>query len=122
MKSLIAFIIIACAGFLFSCKNENFEDVHPELFCDTSVSITFTNTISPILQQSCGTSDDGCHSSNGNSPNLNDYQETKQSAEDGAILKSVKHTGPYPMPKDRDKLDGCTIMKIEAWVNRGDSL
>lgn len=86
--------------------------------CDTS-NVTYSSTIQPILENKCYT----CHSDAnapvyGNNIVLDYYSAVQQRSQ--TIVKAVKHApGVANMPEGMEKLDPCTIAKIETWVNNG---
>jgi hypothetical protein len=105
--------------FLSSCESNNFEEMNPILFCDTTVEITYTDDILPILVTHCGTTRSGCHNEGGLQTYLGSYDETKDAADNGFLIGTITHTTGFPkMPNDGGKLDDCTILKIQTWVNR----
>ena len=109
-----AFILLIGLVF-FACSKDDDDDV-----CDTS-DITYTNTISSIMNTSCALS--GCHV-DGNEMvaffSLEGYAKAKGAADFGRIVGAVSHDmGFSPMPKGSEKLDQCTIDQITAWVDAG---
>lgn len=83
--------------------------------CDTT-SVSFSQHILPIMNQSCF----ACHS--GASPSggilLTNYTQVKAQVLNGKLVPAVKRTGPKPMPPAAS-LPTCSINKIAAWVNAG---
>lgn len=79
--------------------------------CDTT-NTQFAAVINPIIIQNCT----GCHG--GAAPSagisLEGYANVKNNYT--AILKSMNNG---TMPKGSAKLDNCTILKVQTWVNRG---
>ena len=85
--------------------------------CDLS-DITFSQSVWPIIQNSCT----GCHS--GASPqggiSLTNYDEVVLIAQSGALLGVIKHEpGFVPMPFNGQQLSDCQIDTIEDWVDQG---
>jgi len=35
------------------------------------------------------------------------------------LMKSLDHTGYYPMPKGGNKLSDCEINQVKNWINAG---
>lgn len=62
-----------------------------------------------------------CHSSTNSqgSVNLEGYDALKVWVDNGILLKSMKHDGASPMPKNQAKMNQCDIDKIEAWITDG---
>lgn len=87
-------------------------------FCDTT-NIAYSGFISQTMQnKGCV----GCHNETLASGNvqLHDHMHVSASAQSGALLGSIKHESGYQaMPQNQDKLDDCTIAKIEAWILAG---
>jgi len=85
--------------------------------CDSSV-FTYGAAVVPILQNHCL----GCHTGaapSGAGIDLSTYDALKQEADNGHLMRSVNHTGPYPMPKNQAKLSDCKIAVIRKWVEAG---
>ena len=123
-------IIVGFAFFLFACKNDKFEDIHPEAYstpCDTTDSITYTLDIKPIMESKCGATEISCHKT-GNIPdvNLDSYagvleQATNTADLGGDLLGTILwKSGNNPMPKNSGHLDDCSTNTIIAWVNRNE--
>lgn len=120
------FTLLICFGFFFSCKNDNLEELHPIVQCDTIGLISFASTIQPILNSSCGTNNTGCHqnqNSNGGC-GLGNYTDVKFTIDNFRFLKTITHdpsinSSLYMPLGSSTKIDECSIQKIEAWLNRG---
>lgn len=101
-------------------------DVEEELYpikggCDTS-NVTLTAKVKPVIQGSCY----ACHSAAnaigaGAGINLETYANLKAQADNGKLLKSIKHeAGASAMPKgSSSKIDACEILIIEKWIALG---
>ena len=120
-KRILALVFVSTVMVtgLFSCYNDNSEDLYPLppiTSCDTA-NVTYTNTIKSIVDNQCATV--GCH--NGPVPStidLTNYNGLKNiSNSNNRLMAALNHTGPFPMPKGLPKLDPCTIAKFQAWVN-----
>jgi hypothetical protein len=122
MKKLLVLILVTIP-FVNGCYYDNFEEIHPVLneTCDTTGTITYTNTVAAILTSKCGSGDISCHKA-GNTADivLDSYVELNNYVLDGSFIGSILHqTGFKPMPKGGGTLDNCNIQKIQAWLNRG---
>lgn len=131
MKNFV--LIFMLILFFASCYYDNVDEMHPEAglteSCDPAdtIAITYTKHIQPILNQHCGTSDNGCHSaivSGGNNMPLNTYAAVNQLEIDipGYLLSSITHDDPLnipPMPLNGGKLSDCKINKFRLWINQG---
>lgn len=85
--------------------------------CDTT-AVSFTSAILPIISNRCKV----CHS--GTAPlgnvSLSNYSEIKNYALNGKLVCVINwNDGCIKMPNGGQKLDACTIDKIEAWVRQG---
>ncbi len=93
-----------------------------QLECD-SVNVSFSQTVFPIIQNSCL----GCHS--GPNPNggisLTNYQQIKVAASvsvgsPGSLLGAITHApGNTPMPQNGMQLSDCKIAQIRNWIQEG---
>jgi mono/diheme cytochrome c family protein len=83
--------------------------------CDTT-KFTYTATINPLMSTYCVS----CHNPNyvGGGVLLNTYEGVQAVALNGKLMPSIKHTGPFPMPKG-GKLSDCQITQISKWVAGG---
>lgn len=105
--------LLALAG----CYYDIEEELYPTSSCKT-VEMSYASDITNILQNySCLS----CHSavSNQGSVNLEGYDNLKKWVDNGTLLKSMKHDGASPMPKNQAKMNQCDIDKIEAWITDG---
>ena len=88
--------------------------------CDEP-GIEFQKTIVPLLERNCF----GCHSNstyalNGNSIDLDGYDDLLEYVESGIFLGAIKHEADFePMPQQGNKLSLCSITKIETWISEG---
>jgi len=108
---------------LAGCYNDSREDLYPTPSggsgCDTA-NITYSGFIAPLMQQTCAIS--ACHDNATASLDivLDNYSGVREIALNGRMMGAITHTnGFYPMPKDGNQLDACTISKIRTWVNAG---
>ena len=83
--------------------------------CD-SASSGFAAVIQPMMTKYCV----GCHAYPNASAQveLSGYIGVKNSINQG-LLKSLDHTGYYPMPKGGAKLSDCEIAQVRKWIQRG---
>ncbi|MBK8609170.1 MAG: hypothetical protein IPL84_04300 [Chitinophagaceae bacterium] len=107
-------VTILSAG---SCSTNKAELLYPPQLCDT-ITVTYTNTISPIISASCI----GCHS--GTTPahgiDFSTYAVVKQHVDNGELWGAVSHAAGYPqMPKNSNKLSDCVLNKIKTWILAG---
>lgn len=128
MNTFTRFTVLFLMLFVFSIISCEHEPVEPQANggngngngnggddCDTA-NVTYQASVFPVFETYCIS----CHS--GSAPeagiDLTDYEQVAFLAENGALLGAIKHEPGYsPMPKDGNKLDSCTIAKIEIWIN-----
>ncbi len=128
MKKLI-FIALFALPFLNGCYYDNFTEVHPILndTCIVRDTVSFSGDILPIMNQSCGTSNSGCHKDNSSiGLGLADYGMVTNNIQDATIsvfLQRINHdSGINPakwMPQGGIKISDCDISKIQKWINQG---
>ncbi|MBS1637039.1 MAG: hypothetical protein JST26_14065 [Bacteroidetes bacterium] len=126
MKSIL-FISGVCVLLLSSCYKDKYEELYPAIglstaSCDTTAVPSFSTDIMPILNTSCGTTDNSCHSASATSgTNLTTWAGVKISAHNGSLVGDITFDPSYnPMPKGAStKIDNCSINKIIKWVNSG---
>jgi hypothetical protein len=90
--------------------------------CDTTnAAISYSADIVPIMNKSCGSTDNSCHSSNSTSGELLDFWAgVNYSASTGKFVSSITWDGNASnMPKNGAQLSSCEIRKIARWVNMG---
>ena len=83
--------------------------------CD-SASSGFASVIQPMMNKYCV----GCHAYPNASAQveLSGYIGVKNAINQG-LMKSLDHTGYYPMPKGGAKLSDCEIAQVRKWIQRG---
>lgn len=83
--------------------------------CDTAVS-GFSSTIQPMMTKYCV----GCHAypNAGAGVDLSSHLGVKNAINQG-LMKSLDHTGYYPMPKGGSKLSDCEINQVRKWIQKG---
>ncbi len=125
MKKIL--FVLATSTCLTACTNDNLEELHPA--CDTTQVGSFANVILPIMNSSCGTNNSGCHNNNSADggyglANYTDMMEYFVSPEeDLQFIRTLTHdpaiSSSLNMPQGAAKLDECSILKIQAWINNG---
>ena len=106
------------------CTYYNEQDLYPpgSENCD-STSFTYSGTVFPIIDVSCG----GCHS--GPDPQggfvMEDYTSISAAAlippgQYGSLYGAITHNpGNSAMPKNGTKLSDCKIYQIKKWIDAG---
>ena len=111
------FILLLLLPMLFnrSCVNNNEEDLYGIVPCDTT-NITWSSTISGILQNNCV----GCHGTQVAYGGIryDTYQSAMIVVQDGRLRGAVNHRpGFSKMPKDRGKLPECELTQMNIWLD-----
>jgi hypothetical protein len=114
--AVISFFIISAVMVLAGCSYDKANLLVPA--CDTSFDATFSAIVAPVIQNNCA----GCHN-NANRKgdiSLEGYDNIKQVATSGKLLGTIRHApGFSPMPVGGNKLDNCTILSIQRWIENG---
>jgi hypothetical protein len=110
---LFAFSIFLVSS--VSCSYDNLDEYYSDVICDT-VNVSFSETVFPIVERNCL----GCHfDGNQTGVELTTFKKIKDVVDEGSFLGSIQHApGFKPMPPN-NKLDDCSISKIENWINDG---
>jgi len=121
MKGILIILLFTTIAFgLFnSCYYDSKEYLYPELSasCDTT-NVTFSVSVKNVLSNSClSCHSNGSAASSGGSIKLQDYVDVKVYAVNGSLMKSILHTGPFPMPKNGGSLSTCEINIIQKWID-----
>jgi mono/diheme cytochrome c family protein len=114
---LPALLPLILAGSLSGCYYDVEEELYPGSVCDTA-DVTYSLTVSPVLSANCTV----CHATGstlGGGVVLDTYAGVKTYADNGKLVAAIKHESSYPMPKNGNKLDDCSISKIDKWVRDG---
>ena len=89
-----------------------------ENFCGCRFSLISALVVKPILDQNCNS----CHSQSLQlgSVILETYANVLVYVNSGQLSGVINHRTPYsPMPKGGSKLDDCSILKIDKWIQSG---
>lgn len=110
-------LILLTAG-LQACYYDNEQELYPKVQgsgCDT-VSVSYTTDIKPIIDSRCVS----CHGSNFPSGNLSLTNHAQVAGSLASIIDRVNRSAGDALLMPRgNKLDACSIEKIEAWGNQG---
>jgi len=116
---LIIVFIFSMSIMLFSCYYDKEDLLYPNSNnCDTT-HVTYGGTVQPILQGSgCLSCHSGVSASGG--IQLDNYNGVKIVGNSGRLYGAISHSPGYqPMPQGGNKMTGCDISKIKAWINSG---
>ena len=106
-----------------SCYFDKEERLYPDLPCDTTSVMSYSEDVVPILSVNCY----NCHSLvnapiYGEGLVLEGYANLKLYILENpdVLINSVKQNGQaLAMPRGAAKLDKCSISNIEVWINQG---
>lgn len=101
-----------------SCYYDNEEELYPMAQGCMTDTLSFAETIVPILENNCYR----CHDAATNLGNvtLEGYQAVKNYADDGRLIGVIRQDpGFSPMPQDAGPLNDCFVSQIEAWIDQG---
>lgn len=119
LRTLSLLILLSTA--LSACFWDKGDRLYPSgsTGCDTTAAPTYSGLVKPIVQTNCALS--SCHDAGAaGGYNLTTIADLQTMARNGELLNAINHTGSVsPMPKNRTKLDDCTILSITRWVNAG---
>ena len=102
---------------MMSCAYNNEEELYPVTTCDTT-NVSYHAVIAPIIMQNCFECHGGTAQISGIP--LEGYSNIKVMVDAGRLVGAIRHqSGFSPMPKDRQSLPECDILKIEKWVQSG---
>jgi cytochrome c5 len=113
----IAFVSIA----FNACFYDKADVVYPSTSatCDTT-NVTYSNQIVSILNAQCNYCHGAAANSIGGGIYLNTYAALKPYVTNGSFLNSILQNGKASaMPRNGAKLDNCSILKIQSWINKG---
>lgn len=119
MKKL--FLLSIFILFLTSCYYDRFEELHPMIGyqdpCDSTLSDTYTGSVSLILTVNCISCHSGSYKAAG--VDLSNYNSTKSLAASGKLMGTIKQLPGYkPMPPN-SKIPACQINKLQNWIDNG---
>ncbi|WP_375437885.1 hypothetical protein [uncultured Hymenobacter sp.] len=100
------------------CSYDNVEELAPKIPCQTPAIVSYSLSISPLLDRNCRS----CHNPTllTGGVNLEDFAELKRRADTGQLLGVVNHMpGFAQMPKDGAKLSDCDLALLQKWVTAG---
>ena len=119
INTILAIFIVSVT--LTSCFYDKADVDYPTtaLSCDT-VNVTYTNQIVSIVNAQCNYCHGAAANSIGGGIYLNTYAALKPYVNNGSFLNSILQNGKASaMPKNGAKLDNCSILKIQSWINKG---
>jgi hypothetical protein len=122
MKTIYTIFLICIASITLSaCFYDKADVVYPTaaLSCDTT-NVTYSNQIVSILNAQCNYCHGAAANSIGGGIYLNTYAALKPYVNNGSFLNSILQNGKASaMPRNGAKMDNCSILKIQSWINKG---
>ena len=117
------YLFIIIIALLFTgCYYDSEEYLFPEInsVCDTA-DVTYSGSIQPVLEQYCYQCHDNTNAASfGSNIKLEDYSDVVIRVNDGSLYGSVAHVSGFsPMPRGGGKLDDCSILLFDIWINAG---
>ncbi len=118
-KSLTILSLSALLALLLTSTPACYYDNEEELYgnnCDTA-GVSYSGFIRPLMLNQCTPT---CHSGAQPTGNLDftQYANAKTAALDGRLYNALTRTTGW-MPQNGNKLDDCTLGKIDAWIKAG---
>ncbi len=110
-------LLIVSITTLQSCYYDKVENLLGPNACDTN-NVTYSNTISPMMNQYCT----NCHSGSSASAGIDlvGYNNVKQYVDNGRLWGSMNHETSFsPMPKNAPKINECKLSQLKAWIDKG---
>lgn len=123
MKPIFFILALFVAVVFFeSCYYDKADVLYPDgkLPCDTAVVAKFSTDVLPVMNVNCNTG--GCHSTTDAASGviLDTYAGVKAQVANGRLMGSINQTGGFSaMPKGAAKLNSCTTIKLQQWINSG---
>lgn len=111
----------------YSCTFQTVDDLRPEIDpCDT-ITVTWTNTIVPILTLNCANNDfndnGDCHGAGSAIWDQTIYQNVKDKVDEGKIQDRALGNAQFPMPpaftQGPPALSECDKKLIQRWIDDG---
>lgn len=122
MKSIFAIITILFALALTQgCYYDKADLLYPDgkVVCDTASTAKFSTDVLNVMNTYCNS---GCHNTASASGGviLDTYSGVKAQVANGKLMGSINQASGFSaMPKGGNKLNTCTIAKIQQWINGG---
>jgi cytochrome c5 len=116
-------IIISCfilSAIVASCYYDSEEYLYPQISqtCDTA-NVTYNASIATILNSCTTCHYKGTSLQTGGGISLADYNDVKIKVDDGHLWGAAAHLNGYKWMPPEGKLDDCSLLKIQTWINKG---
>jgi mono/diheme cytochrome c family protein len=115
-----AMILIALS--LFSCYNDNEEELYAgSSICDT-INVSYTKSVEAVFANENQGNCNFCHGGDNPTSGINIRTDTYDGVvkDITRIRASINHeSGIVAMPKEMPQLTTCQLAKIDAWIHKG---
>ncbi len=121
MKISLKIFFLLAITFFAGCYYDSEERLYPSISgpCDDTV-VTFSGTVTTILQVCLTCHSNSAASSSGNGIKLQDYNDIMIIVNNGRLIGAVNHlNGFVPMPDGGGKLPDCEIAQLQKWIDNG---
>jgi hypothetical protein len=106
MKNIKIVLLAFCGLFLFSCESTTVQDISGVV-----TNPTYNANVKPVMTVKCT----GCHSGGNEFPDLENYDQVKESSKTGKLLCKIKGECGQIMPTS-GKMPQATIDMIQLWA------
>jgi hypothetical protein len=107
---LLLFIPLVYTG----CYYDNEEELYPQAPVDTTVVITYSGDIQPLIANNCAIG--GCHVAGAQIPDLSDYAKLKANID--RVEARAVNADPGPMPA-AGLMSVANRTKLKTWIDKG---
>lgn len=105
--------IIGLVILSFACTYDNAEDLYGIKDCPPE-GVSFSDRVEPVINTNCAIP--GCHTSGGQQPTLETYEQISSNAE---RIRTRTSNGTMPPPASGIRLSQKDIDDIACWVDAG---
>ena len=106
MKKIQILAIVISSLFITSCESTTYQDISAVV-----TNPTYTKNVEPVISTKCT----GCHSGGNEFPDLENYDQVKESSKTGKLLCKIKGECGQIMPTS-GKMPQATIDMIQLWA------
>ena len=113
LLSILSFSLLVVA-----CEKDKTPIISPISQGACADTVSFSQTIQPLIEQSCATT--GCHDANTSQSGFNYSGYSNISLFSDPMIGSIRHDPGFgPMPFAAPKFADSLIQKIECWIAQG---
>lgn len=121
MKITLKIFFLLVVASVTGCYYDSEERLYPSISspCDDAV-VTFSGTVSSILQPCLTCHSNSAASSSGSGIKLQEYADVMIVVNNGRLMGAVNHANGFvPMPGGGGKLPDCEIAQLQKWIDNG---